>query len=656
MRPLSTTLLLLVLVLITALNTSAQTCSGSLGDPVINETFGAGASPGQGPPISQAATNYTYVGNQCPNDGTYTIATFSGSCFSDLWRTIPSDHTGDKNGYMMIVNASYQPGIFYTQKASGSKLCPNTTYEFAAWIANLIYPSTSTQNFIKPNITFTIKTADGRSLAPPYNTGDIPPKDPNNPNDPLWKHYGTFFTTPSDGADIVVTMTNNAPGGGGNDLALDDITFRPCGPIIQAGFGSANGINNQTLCAGDNATYTLSATQSGYDDPHYQWQQNINGTGWVDMTGATGSTLLLDKEFQNAVAGNYQYRFGVLNGVSKSLDCRIYSQPLTVQVNGLPDAGVPPMTVACEGQPLILNANNGGDSYEWTGPNNFLSNAQNTTVSGSATLSNEGIYTLKVVVKNCPTFTTTTVKVYPKIVATITPPVSICAGQSTALAATGGLTYKWTPSTGLDHDDIANPVAAPAQTTTYNVTISNNGCADNSHSVTVTVSKNPTANAGTGQTIFGGQSVHLIGTLSGDNITDYYWTPSLYLDNPRSLTPIATPPQDITYTLNVISGSCGQATSSVSIRVYEQISIPNTFTPNGDGVNDSWNIKNLVTYPEGLVLIYNRDGQQVFKSTGYPKPWDGTSNGSQVPAGTYYYVIDLKNGMPTLSGWVLVVR
>ncbi|HZX57182.1 MAG TPA: hypothetical protein VFE54_00595, partial [Mucilaginibacter sp.] len=85
MRPLSTTLLLLVLVLITALNTSAQTCSGSLGDPVINETFGAGASPGQGPPISQAATNYTYVGNQCPNDGTYTIATFSGSCFSDLW-------------------------------------------------------------------------------------------------------------------------------------------------------------------------------------------------------------------------------------------------------------------------------------------------------------------------------------------------------------------------------------------------------------------------------------------------------------------------------------------------------------------------------------------------------------------------------------------
>src|SRR5437588_12013743 len=107
MRLLSTILLLFVLVLITALNTSAQTCSGSLGDPVINETFGAGASPGQGPSITPGTTNYTYVGNQCPNDGTYTIATFSGPCFGDIWRPIPSDHTGDKNGYMMLVNASY---------------------------------------------------------------------------------------------------------------------------------------------------------------------------------------------------------------------------------------------------------------------------------------------------------------------------------------------------------------------------------------------------------------------------------------------------------------------------------------------------------------------------------------------------------------------
>jgi gliding motility-associated-like protein len=156
--------------------------------------------------------------------------------------------------------------------------------------------------------------------------------------------------------------------------------------------------------------------------------------------------------------------------------------------------------------------------------------------------------------------------------------------------------------------------------------------------------------------IFAGQSVQLSGSVSGDNITGYSWSPSQYLSDPNSLTPIATPPHDITYTLNAISQTCGQAQSSVFIRVYQKITIPNTFTPNGDGVNDYWNIDALATYSESLLTIYTREGQEVFKSIGYAKPWDGTSNGKQVPAGTYYYIIDLKNGQPRLSGWVLVMR
>ena len=501
MHPLVKALLLPVILLALTSTAVAQTCSGSLGDPVINETFGAGSTSGQGPALPFSVTNYKYVSTQCPDDGYYTVATYSGSCFNNSWQQITSDHTGNPNGYMMIINASYDPGIFYTQKASGSKLCPNTTYEFAAWIANLIYPDSRTNGFIEPNITFTIKTVDGRSLAPPYNTGDIPTKDPNNPNDPLWKQYGMFFTTPSDGADIVVTMTNNAPGGNGNDLALDDITFRPCGPMIQAGFGSTAGASVQTLCAGDNATYTLTASQIGYDMPVYQWQQNINNAGWVDIAGATSNTLVLDKTFQNATAGNYQYRLGIMSGTSTSVNCRIYSPILSVQVNPLPDAGIAPITPACEGQPLILNAAAGGDSYQWTGPNNFLSNEQNPVVSTAATLSNAGAYTVKVTAKNCPSFASTNVTVYPKIVPGISGPATICAGDRTQLGASGGLTYKWTPAAGLDHDDIASPLASPAQTTTSRVAISNEGCTDSSKAVTVTVLNLPTADAGTSKTL-----------------------------------------------------------------------------------------------------------------------------------------------------------
>ena len=168
--------------------------------------------------------------------------------------------------------------------------------------------------------------------------------------------------------------------------------------------------------------------------------------------------------------------------------------------------------------------------------------------------------------------------------------------------------------------------------------------------------KNPTADAGTEQTLFEGQPAQLKGTISGDNITDFYWTPSDHLDNPHSLMPVATPVQDITYTLNVITGNCGLATSSVFIRVYEKITVPNTFTPNGDGINDYWNIKKLITYPNCTVMVYTRDGREVYKSAGYARPWDGTNNGAQVPPGTYYYIIDLKDGQPKISGWLLVAR
>jgi gliding motility-associated-like protein len=84
--------------------------------------------------------------------------------------------------------------------------------------------------------------------------------------------------------------------------------------------------------------------------------------------------------------------------------------------------------------------------------------------------------------------------------------------------------------------------------------------------------------------------------------------------------------------------------------------IPNTFTPNGDGVNDTWNIKNMDNYPNSSVNIFNRWGQKLYTSIGYPIPWDGKYNGSALPAGTYYYIIDPKNGHGVISGWVAIIR
>ncbi len=86
------------------------------------------------------------------------------------------------------------------------------------------------------------------------------------------------------------------------------------------------------------------------------------------------------------------------------------------------------------------------------------------------------------------------------------------------------------------------------------------------------------------------------------------------------------------------------------------LSIPNTLTPNGDGINDTWEIKYLDYYPKSTVNIFDRWGQKVLSSIGYPIPWDGTYKGTVVPSGTYYYIIDPKNGQAVFSGWLAIIR
>ncbi|HPG11346.1 MAG TPA: hypothetical protein PLU37_07440, partial [Chitinophagaceae bacterium] len=210
---------------ISTFTVKAQLCNGSLGDPVVNITFATTA----GVNIPTPPPGYIFTSGVCPNDGYYTIAKNTSGCFGDTWHTVPSDHTG--NGAFMLVNASFDPGDFFLTTVTD--LCPNTTYEFAAWILNVMKPT----NSILPDITFKIETPGGIVLSS-FNTGQI-----QVTSSPLWEQYGFFFTTPANNAEIVLRITNNAPGGYGNDLALDDITFRPCGPPVNISMVNHGNIN-----------------------------------------------------------------------------------------------------------------------------------------------------------------------------------------------------------------------------------------------------------------------------------------------------------------------------------------------------------------------------------------------------------------------------
>jgi gliding motility-associated-like protein len=135
------------------------------------------------------------------------------------------------------------------------------------------------------------------------------------------------------------------------------------------------------------------------------------------------------------------------------------------------------------------------------------------------------------------------------------------------------------------------------------------------------------------------------------------------MDFPGSLRPTVTLnatsfPQDFTFRLDVTSNrGCGTSSDEMIVTVFETVKVPNTFTPNGDGFNDTWEIELLRIFSDAVVEVYNTSGNLVFKSIGYSQPWDGKRNGQPLPAGTYYYTIDLKvQNAKKLAGYVTIFK
>jgi gliding motility-associated-like protein len=139
--------------------------------------------------------------------------------------------------------------------------------------------------------------------------------------------------------------------------------------------------------------------------------------------------------------------------------------------------------------------------------------------------------------------------------------------------------------------------------------------------------------------------------LSPGVFSQYTWQ-----DNSNGPQFVVTKPG--TYWVNVVDQNGCASADTVVILSGNCLNprIPNTFTPNGDGVNDTWQINGLASFPQCSVFIYTRWGQLVFKSTGYDHPWNGRENGKELPIGAYYYVINLKNNTPPISGYVTIIR
>ena len=638
--------LFLLSILFISQSVSAQLCTGSLGDPIVNINFGAGSNPGA--PLSAATTNYQYSSADCPNDGLYTVRTNTSGCFGSTWHNINSDHTGNANGYFMLINASIQPSAFYLDTVRS--LCGNTTYEFAAWIMNVIVPSACSGSSIQPNITFSIERTDGTVLQT-YNTNNIP----TTPS-PEWKQFGFFFTTPAGVTDVVLRMTNNATGGCGNDLALDDITFRPCGPLLTPSV--AGNSNTISFCEGVAHTYTFNCTASaGFANPTFQWQQSSTGVTYTDIPGAVNSSYT--KIFTAAdPAGTYYYRCSAAEtGNIASVQCRVSSSSIKVTINAKPTATAGSNTPACQNSILSLTAT-GGSSYQWSGPGGFTSTDAVPQILNVQPVAG-GIYNVTVTnAAGCSAGASTVVAVNPAPIAIVLfTDSTICFEGTVKLSAAGGGTYTWSPAASLSTDNIAEPLASPVDTTRYRVIVTNGfNCTDTAYT-TINVIVKPIVNAGEDRTIIGGRPVQLTGTVSG-NVAGYFWSPNTSISNINVLNPVVNPDADIDYTLTAIAANnCGVVTDIISISVFTGLYIPNTFTPNGDGKNDVWNIPALAAFPKAQLIVFDRYGEKIFETTGLQAGgWDGRYKGKNLIAGTYVYLINLGDGSPAIKGAVLLLR
>lgn len=165
------------------------------------------------------------------------------------------------------------------------------------------------------------------------------------------------------------------------------------------------------------------------------------------------------------------------------------------------------------------------------------------------------------------------------------------------------------------------------------------GVVSNSNALTINVHPYITVDAGPYVNISFGESTQ----LKGSGGVTYSWSPSNTLDDPNIADPIATPLRTTNYILTATSTEGCNFYADVIVNVLDSIYVPNTFTPNSDGVNDTWQINMIEFFPKAEVTVFDRWGQIVFKTIGYPNSarWDGTRNGKQLPASTYYYTISL---------------
>lgn len=373
-----------------------------------------------------------------------------------------------------------------------------------------------------------------------------------------------------------------------------------------------------------------------------------NGGTWEDMdtTGALNGSGFATS---GIAEGAYQFRYSLTNS------CNITDEAIiTVSLKDIPQAPtLTPVTPVCEGTDVQLETTAVANAtYAWTGPNGFTSTEQNPLLTAAGVNAN-GNYSLTVTVNDCTSALVTvpvTVNALPQF--TVEGNTALCDGQVSSLTVVpdnfngNAASYQWYLD-GIQLGETTG-VLSISQIGQYEVEVNNNDCVTSSL-IDVELNDNPFE----------------LELDSGCINYDYMlWVANLAEIPGATVT--WTGPQNFTFTgneANITNGATGDYIATVTngegCTAEATITIDNTsciipkgISPNGDGLNDSFDLSNLDVIE---IKIFNRYGLKVYEAQNYIDEWHGQSDKGELPTATYYYVITLSAGKQ-VTGWVYLMR
>lgn len=361
-----------------------------------------------------------------------------------------------------------------------------------------------------------------------------------------------------------------------------------------------------------------------------------NGTGVYEYSIDGGTTFQSSGTFNNLPVGTYNIRIRDNAGCLRDTVINVTEPPVL-------SAAAATINATCSATPngtITVTANGGTVNYEYsTDGTNYQSSNVFTVFDGTYTVSvrdaNGCIITLadQVVGLTNDLFLQTRTD------------TTICFGGSLVLTtSSNAASYTWSGTgTGLDNPAIASPTVTPTTLGQNDYTISGTlGQCSTTDEVRITVESQVQVTATGDIFIISGEQAQLFATVSGANT--YLWT-SAPVDanfNSSILNPVVKPLVTTTYTLTATNAIGCTASENVVVNVIPYcIKVKNAFSPNGDGINDIWQVYDQFDCLKNIRLtVFNRYGSKVFESKDYRNDWDGRYKGKPVPDGTYYAVID----------------